>query len=59
MDWFVPFKDLTPAQRDVVGKTTSKATGRHWIKGYAGSGKTIVLTHAAILLLKKNSRARV
>lgn len=59
MDWFVPFKDLTPAQRDVVGKTTSKPTGKHWIKGYAGSGKTIVLTHAAILLLKKNRRAKV
>jgi hypothetical protein len=59
MDWFVPFKDLTPAQRTVVGKTTAKVTGRHWIKGYAGSGKTIVLTHAAILLLKKNRRAKV
>lgn len=59
MDWFVPFKDLTPAQRDVVGKTTSKPIGRHWIKGYAGSGKTIVLTHAAILLRKKNRRAKV
>jgi superfamily I DNA/RNA helicase len=59
MDWFVPFKDLTPAQRTVVGKTTAKVTGRHWIKGYAGSGKTIVLTHAAIQLLKKNRRAKV
>lgn len=59
MDWFVPFKDLSPAQRDVVGKCTSKSTGRHWIKGYAGSGKTIVLTHAAIHLQKRNPRARV
>lgn len=59
MDWFVPFKDLTPAQRAVIGKTTARTTGRHWIKGYAGSGKTIVLTHAAIVLLKKNRRAKV
>ncbi len=59
MDWFVPFKDLSAAQRDVVAKTTSKSIGRHWIKGYAGSGKTIVLTHAAILLVRKNPRARV
>ena len=59
MDWFVSCKDLTTAQRDVVVKTTAKATGRHWVKGYAGSGKTSVLTHAAILLLEKNRRARV
>lgn len=59
MNWFVPFQKLTTGQRLVIGKTTANPTGRHWIKGYAGSGKTIVLTHAAIRLIKRNSRARV
>jgi len=46
MKWMVPFARLGDAQRRVLDACTRKNSGNHWIQGFAGSGKTVLLVHA-------------
>lgn len=73
MKWMVPFNQLDAVQSAAVEDIDSSISsgfaagsrrlGRqpqiHWVKGFAGSGKTIVLTHVAERLAAKQQRRRV
>lgn len=45
MQWHIPFNALSPRQRDVLSAITQDSQRIHWIRGCAGTGKTLVMTH--------------
>lgn len=45
MKWMVPINDLDAVQARTIENIVENQDENHWIKGFAGSGKTIVLTH--------------
>lgn len=47
MEWHIPFNALSPRQRDVLSSITQDLRRTHWIRGCAGTGKTLVMTHLA------------
>lgn len=44
MQWNVPFERLSQRQIAVLEGVTRQSAKPHWIKGFAGTGKTVVLT---------------
>ena len=45
MKWMVPVNSLDAVQMRVIDQIVENPERNHWVKGFAGSGKTIVLTH--------------
>jgi superfamily I DNA/RNA helicase len=45
MDWHIPFNRLSPRQRHVLSTITADLGRTHWVRGCAGTGKTLVMTH--------------
>lgn len=45
MKWMVSINDLDAVQARVIENIVESRTESHWVKGFSGSGKTIVLTH--------------
>jgi superfamily I DNA/RNA helicase len=45
MDWMVGVAQLDVVQRRTIDAVVKATSQNHWIKGFAGTGKTIVITH--------------
>jgi len=45
MDWMVGAAQLDAVQRRTIDAVVKASSQNHWIKGFAGTGKTIVITH--------------
>lgn len=45
MTWYVPFDKLDSKQIDIRDGIMRSLDRSHWVQGYAGSGKTLILTH--------------
>ena len=45
MKWMVSINDLDAVQARAIENILDNQDENHWVKGFAGSGKTIVLTH--------------
>lgn len=45
MKWMVPVNSLDAVQLRTIDAIVKNPKQNHWVKGFAGSGKTIVLTH--------------
>jgi hypothetical protein len=45
MSWYVPFNQLSIKQRSVLDGISRQLTSPHWIQGFAGTGKTVVISH--------------
>jgi superfamily I DNA/RNA helicase len=45
MKWMVSVNDLDAVQARAIENILDNQDENHWVKGFAGSGKTIVLTH--------------
>jgi superfamily I DNA/RNA helicase len=58
MDWFKPYEQLDPEQRDFVDNKLND-NKNFWIQGHAGSGKSILLVHALIKAYNKNPNLKV
>lgn len=58
MKWMIPEEKLGPDQREVISDL-SKEWRNTWIKGHAGSGKSVLLIHLLRDYLAKNARSRV
>jgi Ni2+-binding GTPase involved in maturation of urease and hydrogenase len=54
MKWMVEINDLDAVQARAIENIIDNQDENHWVKGFAGSGKTIVLTH----VLKRLATAR-
>lgn len=46
MRWMIPINQLDSQQIEIIDAVVAGVDETHWIAGYAGTGKTIVLTHA-------------
>jgi len=59
MTWMVPESKLDPNQRDFL-QTLARDGGRNfWIRGFAGSGKSVLVVHALNQAKRENPRIRV
>ncbi len=59
MQWMVPHNRLGEAQLHVLDTCLRGGSRRHWIQGFAGSGKTVLLVHAIVDALAKNPNLSV
>lgn len=46
MKWMVPKNKLSANQIEIADSVVLGTNERHWVSGYAGSGKTVVITHS-------------
>jgi len=58
MAWMIREDQLDPDQKDFINNE-SKKTGNIWVKGFAGSGKSVLLIHSLRDILKKEPNAKV
>lgn len=58
MAWMIREDQLDPDQREFVNNE-SKKTGNIWVKGFAGSGKSVLLVHSLKNIIKKEPNAKV
>lgn len=59
MQWMVLFNDLDARQRQVVTTVSRNSHQMHWVLGWAGTGKTLVVTNALISIATKNRAAKI
>lgn len=59
MKWMVSINDLDAVQARAIESIMDNQQQNHWVKGFAGSGKTIVLTHVLERLATANPPLRV
>jgi superfamily I DNA/RNA helicase len=59
MKWMVPISKLNPEQTSILETLRSAPHDIHWISGYAGTGKTIVLTHAIERTVARTTSASI
>jgi superfamily I DNA/RNA helicase len=58
MAWMIREDQLDPDQRDFINCESEKA-GNIWVKGFAGSGKSVLLVHSLKEVLTKEPKAKV
>lgn len=59
MKWMIPINELSAQQRKIISEITDATSRTNWVAGYAGSGKTIVITHALKKIAKITPRKSV
>lgn len=59
MQWKTPINSLGPQQQRIVDEVTTNHERTHWIAGYAGTGKTTVITHAIEKLVSRTRTSRI
>jgi len=45
MGWYIPFDRLSAKQVEVLNGITKQLERPHWVQGFAGTGKTLIVTH--------------
>lgn len=58
MAWMIREDQLDPDQREFVN-VESKKSGNIWVKGFAGSGKSVLLVHSLKNIIQKEPNAKV
>jgi superfamily I DNA/RNA helicase len=58
MAWIIREDQLDPDQREFIN-VESKKSGNIWVKGFAGSGKSVLLIHSLMNRLKNEPNANV
>ena len=58
MAWMIREDKLDNDQKDFIN-IESKKTGNIWIKGFAGSGKSVLLVHSLKTTLQKEPNAKI
>lgn len=58
MAWMIREDQLDPDQKEFIN-SESKKDGNIWVKGFAGSGKSVLLIHSLMNQLKKEPTAKV
>lgn len=57
MRWYIAFNQLSNAQRRVLDGITAQLDKCHWVQGFAGTGKTVVVTHLMERVAAEKPRA--
>lgn len=58
MAWMIREDQLDPDQREFIN-VESKKSGNIWVKGFAGSGKSVLLIHSLKNVLQKEPNAKI
>lgn len=58
MAWMIREDRLDPDQRDFIN-IESKKTGNIWVKGFAGSGKSVLLVHSLMKVIREQPNAKI
>ncbi len=58
MAWMIREDQLDPDQREFIN-VESKKNGNIWVKGFAGSGKSVLLVHSLKNILQKEPNAKI
>jgi hypothetical protein len=58
MAWMIREDKLDPDQRDFIDNESKKA-GNIWVKGFAGSGKSVLLVHSLLKALREKPDAQI
>ena len=56
--WMIPNNKLSGKQRDIIDENSRKKENI-WIKGFAGSGKSVLLVHTMLDKMIKNPNATI
>lgn len=59
MGWYVPFDKLGQRQLEVINGITAERQQVHWVQGFAGTGKTLLLTHVLERVAALEPRSRI
>jgi len=59
MPWMPPEHELSDFQNNLINKCGNLSGLSHWIKGFAGSGKSVLLVYMVQRILAQNPDARV
>lgn len=59
MKWMIPINELSAQQRTIIAEITDVTSKKNWVAGYAGTGKTIVITHALKKIAKLTPKKSV
>ena len=59
MKWMVSVNELDAVQARAIESIIDNKYQNHWVKGFAGSGKTIVLTHVLERLATSRPQLKV
>lgn len=59
MQWMVAINDLGAQQARILDDILTDTSKTHWITGYAGTGKTVVITHAIERLVARRRQASI
>lgn len=59
--WFVPEERLNREQRPILRRILQELDNNHnvWLKGFAGSGKSVLLVHVALKILTSRPNAKI
>jgi superfamily I DNA/RNA helicase len=59
MQWMISINELGAQQARILDDVLADEAKTHWIAGYAGTGKTVVVTHALERLVSRKRTARI
>jgi hypothetical protein len=59
MSWFIPYNQLDNEQLSFLQNVGNNRNSNFWLKGYAGSGKSVLLIHCLLKEKERNSISRV
>ena len=59
MQWMISINELGAQQARILDDVSTDASKTHWIAGYAGTGKTVVITHAIERLVARTRNASI
>jgi superfamily I DNA/RNA helicase len=59
MQWMIAINQLGAQQTKILEEVSNDRSKPHWIAGYAGTGKTIVITHAIERLVSQTRNASI
>jgi superfamily I DNA/RNA helicase len=59
MSWFIPYNQLDNEQINFLSNIGSNYNSNYWLKGYAGSGKSVILIHCLLKEKERNPKSRV
>lgn len=57
MAWMIREDQLDPDQREFIN-VESQRTGNIWVKGFAGSGKSVLLIHSLMNTLQREPNSK-
>ncbi len=59
MSWFIPYPQLDNEQLEFLENSEKERDRNYWLKGYAGSGKSVLLIHLLLKEKEHNPKSKV